>query len=101
MWLIVIQSVLLRYHALTTLRKAFVTAGRAVVDNTLKDVLKQAKAALHDKSLPVQRAAAEVCVSQNIFLNCPTDSTQILVVLYPSDDTNRAVPDVEYIVTTF
>lgn len=58
--LTVIQSVLLRYHALVALRKSIATAGRAITDSAMKDVLKQAKSALSDKALPVQRAAADV-----------------------------------------
>lgn len=54
------QSSILRYHALTALQKSLMTAKRAVGDTVFKDILKQMKAALADKSLPVQRAAAAV-----------------------------------------
>ncbi|EJD04810.1 clathrin-coated vesicle protein [Fomitiporia mediterranea MF3/22] len=76
------NSVLLRFHALTALRKALMTAGRAVPESTMKDVIKQSRQALNDKALPIQRAAAE-----------------ILIVLYPTGDGTRTVSDVESIVT--
>jgi hypothetical protein len=60
--LILSQNVLLRYHALVLLRKALTTARRAATDSTMKDIIKQMKNALLDKSLPVRRAAAEVRV---------------------------------------
>ncbi|KAI5117719.1 hypothetical protein M0805_001805 [Coniferiporia weirii] len=77
------NSVLLRVHALVALRKSLVTAGKAVTDSVMKDILKQSKQALADKSLPVQRAAAD-----------------ILLVLYPPGDGSRSVADVESIVVT-
>ena len=55
------QSCLLRYHALIALAKSLKTAKRAVQDSTTKDIIKQMKIALTDKSLPIQRAASEVC----------------------------------------
>ena len=57
------QSSILRYHALIALEKSLTTAKRAITDTVGKDIVKQMKAALCDKSLPVQRAAAVV----NIF----------------------------------
>ncbi|THH07979.1 hypothetical protein EW145_g3009 [Phellinidium pouzarii] len=77
------NTVLLRVHALTALRKALATAGKAVMDNVMKDILKQSKNALTDKALPVQRAAADT-----------------LIVLYPPGDGLRSVADVEAIVVT-
>jgi hypothetical protein len=56
----VVQSSLLRYHALVALQKSLSTAKRAVADGASKDILKQMKNGLTDKSLPVQRAAANV-----------------------------------------
>ncbi|KAL5476373.1 hypothetical protein ACEPAI_3473 [Sanghuangporus weigelae] len=76
------SSVLLRYHALTALRKASATAGKAVPESTMKDIIKHSRNALSDKALPVQRAAAD-----------------ILIVLYPPDDGTRSVSDVESIVS--
>ncbi|KAG5643615.1 hypothetical protein DXG03_000582 [Asterophora parasitica] len=57
------QSPLLRYHALVALRKSLTTAKRAVTDAALRDVLKQMRNGLGDKSLPVQREAASVLIA--------------------------------------
>ncbi|GLB35175.1 putative clathrin-coated vesicle protein [Lyophyllum shimeji] len=57
------QSSLLRYHALLALRKSLTTAKRAVTDAASKDIMKQMRNALSDKSLPVQRAAASVLIA--------------------------------------
>jgi hypothetical protein len=57
------QSCLLRYHALIALAKSLKTAKRAVQDSATKDIIKQMKIALTDKSLPIQRAASEVCLN--------------------------------------
>ncbi|KAJ7205156.1 clathrin-coated vesicle protein [Mycena haematopus] len=54
---------LLRYHALVALQNALTTASRAVTEASFKDVLKQMRAALTDKCLPVQRGAAEVIIA--------------------------------------
>ncbi|KAG7093998.1 hypothetical protein E1B28_007627 [Marasmius oreades] len=53
---------LLRYHALLALKKALIASKRAVQDSTFKDILKQAKSALTDKCLPLQRVASEVLI---------------------------------------
>ncbi|KAF8630604.1 hypothetical protein AX15_002831 [Amanita polypyramis BW_CC] len=71
------NSPLLRYSALVTLRNALTTAKRAVTDSATKDILKQSKYLLTDKSLPVQRAA-----------------TQVLIAMFPSD-THPTLADVE------
>ncbi|PPQ99633.1 hypothetical protein CVT24_005211, partial [Panaeolus cyanescens] len=57
------NSPLLRYHSLIALQKALSTAKRAVSEPTTKDILKQMRSALTDKSLPVQRAATQVLIS--------------------------------------
>ncbi|PFH53326.1 hypothetical protein AMATHDRAFT_55203 [Amanita thiersii Skay4041] len=57
------QSPLLRYTALNTLHKALITAKRAVTDSANKDIMKQTRSLLTDKSLPVQRAAAQVLIA--------------------------------------
>ncbi|KAJ7604033.1 clathrin-coated vesicle protein [Roridomyces roridus] len=57
------NSPLLRYHALSALQKSLTTASRAVTDAAFKDVVKQMRSALTDKSLPVQRGAAEVLIA--------------------------------------
>ena len=45
------------------LRKALVSAGRAVSDATMKDIVKNARNGLSDKAMPIQRAAADVSVT--------------------------------------
>ena len=55
---------LLRFHALTALQKSLSTAARAVTDSLSKDIVKQMKSALSDKTLSIQRAAAEVCLTE-------------------------------------
>lgn len=57
------QSPLLRYQALLALHKSLSQAKRAVPEATLKDVVKQMRNGLTDKSLPVQRAAAQVMIT--------------------------------------
>ncbi|TFK25105.1 clathrin-coated vesicle protein [Coprinopsis marcescibilis] len=54
---------LLRYQALMAFHQALTTAKRAVAEATLKDALKQMRNALSDKSLAVQRAAAQVIIT--------------------------------------
>lgn len=61
-----LQSPLLRYHALIALQKALSTGKRAVSEATTKDIIKQMRSALTDKSLAVQRAAAQVGFSDEI-----------------------------------
>lgn len=54
------SSPLLRYHALNALRKTMLTARKAVTDSAMKDTLKQMRNYLTDKSLAIQRIAADV-----------------------------------------
>jgi hypothetical protein len=54
------QTSILRYNALVALRKSLTTAKKAVTDAVSKDIIKQIKSGLNDKSLPVQRAATDV-----------------------------------------
>jgi hypothetical protein len=49
-----------RYHAVVALEKAISTAKRALTDSLLRDVIKQMRSALSDKSLPIIRAATSV-----------------------------------------
>ncbi|KAG8984939.1 hypothetical protein FRB93_006149 [Tulasnella sp. JGI-2019a] len=74
-------SVIVRYWAFVALGKSYKTAGRAFPDPTLKDLLKQARNALADKALSIQRAAAE-----------------LLLVLHTLPETIRSVLDVEQII---
>ncbi|EKM52639.1 uncharacterized protein PHACADRAFT_186750 [Phanerochaete carnosa HHB-10118-sp] len=75
------NSTIIRYHALLALEKAIRTAKRALTDSLLKDVIKQARSFLSDKSSPVVRAAC--CV---------------LTLLFPFGDDSKSLPDVEQMV---
>ncbi|KAG8856911.1 hypothetical protein FRB96_006174 [Tulasnella sp. 330] len=75
------SSMIVRYWAFVSLGKSYKTAGRAFPDPTLKDISKQARNALTDKALPIQRAAAE-----------------LLLVLHALPETIRTVLDVEQII---
>ena len=58
------------------LRKSLSTAGRAVSDAQMKDILKNARNGLSDKALPIQRAAADVRIIPPLLLTmltCETD----------------------------
>lgn len=55
-----LQSTIIRFHAITAMGKAVTTAKRALTDSNIRDVIKQARSALSDKSFPVVRAACEV-----------------------------------------
>lgn len=57
------NSPLLRYQALIALHKSLSTAKRAVSEATIKDILKQMRNGLTDKSLAVQRGVAQVIVT--------------------------------------
>lgn len=72
----------LRYHAVIALRKSLSTARRAATDAVTKDVVKQMKSALNDKSLPVRRAACEV-----------------LMVMYPLPGGDWVASEIESLVT--
>jgi HEAT repeat-containing protein 5 len=63
------QTPLLRYHSLLALRKSMTTAKRAITDSLAKDILKQTKYGLYDKSLAIQRVSAEVYhITDNVLL---------------------------------
>jgi hypothetical protein len=72
-----------------------VTAKRAVPDSALKDIVKQAKNALNDKCLVVQRVACEVEPRHLPPLRPRLMVTQILIVMYPIDDPARTTSDIE------
>ncbi|TFY57214.1 hypothetical protein EVG20_g8633 [Dentipellis fragilis] len=57
------NSIVVRYHAIVALRKSICNARRALTDAVAKDVIKQMKSALNDRSLPIRRAASEVLVA--------------------------------------
>ncbi|WWC87367.1 uncharacterized protein L201_002256 [Kwoniella dendrophila CBS 6074] len=56
-------SVILRVHAILAFSKSLQSAGKALPDGLLKDLLKSLRNGLQDKALPVQRACAEAFVS--------------------------------------
>lgn len=60
-------SVILRTHAVLAFRKSLVSAGRALPDAQVKDLLKQLRNGLQDKALPVQSACAEVFVNLHTY----------------------------------
>ncbi|KAH9052913.1 clathrin-coated vesicle protein [Lactarius deliciosus] len=76
------QPISLRYHAVIALRKSLSTARRAATDAVTKDIVKQMKSALNDKSLPVRRAACEV-----------------LMVMYPLPGGDWVASEIETIVS--
>jgi hypothetical protein len=87
----------MRYHALTTLRKALNSAKKALTDSLAKDVLKNMKNGLLDKALPVQRAATGVkyCASFG-----PTPILyfhQVLIAMF-SPEESVTLADVESVV---
>lgn len=55
-------SVILRTHAVSAFYKSLVSAGRALPDALVKDLLKQLRSGLQDKALPVQRVCAETFI---------------------------------------
>ncbi|WVQ83814.1 hypothetical protein IAT38_005958 [Cryptococcus sp. DSM 104549] len=56
-------SVILRTHAVLAFSKSLHSAGRALPDALVKDLLKSLRYGLQDKALPVQRATAETFIS--------------------------------------
>ncbi|WWD08143.1 hypothetical protein V865_006254 [Kwoniella europaea PYCC6329] len=56
-------SVILRVHAILAFSKSLQSAGKALPDGLLKDLLKSLRNGIQDKALPVQRACAEAFVS--------------------------------------
>lgn len=56
-------SVILRTHAILAFSKSLVSAGRALPDALVKDLLKHLRSGLQDKALPIQRACAETFIS--------------------------------------
>ncbi|KAI0258392.1 clathrin-coated vesicle protein [Gloeopeniophorella convolvens] len=75
-------TISLRYHAIVALRKSLSTARRAATDSATKDIIKQMKSALNDKSLPVRRAACEA-----------------LMVMYPLPGGDWTASEIEAVVS--
>ncbi|KAI9509814.1 clathrin-coated vesicle protein [Russula earlei] len=72
----------LRYHAIIALRKSLSKARRAATETVTKDIIKQMKSALNDKSFPVRRAACEV-----------------LMVMYPLPGGDWTASEIESVVS--
>ncbi|CAK9780383.1 putative clathrin-coated vesicle protein [Cutaneotrichosporon oleaginosum] len=60
-------SVILRTHAVSAFYKSLVSAGRALPDALVKDLLKQLRSGLQDKALPVQRVCAETFINLQLY----------------------------------
>ncbi|WVW78983.1 hypothetical protein I302_100946 [Kwoniella bestiolae CBS 10118] len=60
-------SVILRVHAIQAFSKSLHSAGKALPDGLLKDLLKSLRNGIQDKALPVQRACAETFVSLHTY----------------------------------
>ncbi|KAK8846574.1 hypothetical protein IAR55_005660 [Kwoniella newhampshirensis] len=56
-------SVILRTHAILAFSKSLQSAGKALPDVLVKDLVKSLRSGLQDKALPVQRACAETFIS--------------------------------------
>lgn len=70
------QSVLLRANAILAFSRCLVSAGKALPDVLVKDLLKALRAGLSDRALPVQRACAETFISLQMYTPaCPLQST--------------------------
>lgn len=57
------QPVILRYHALQAFQKSLLSAGKAVPEALGKDLLKQLRNGLSDKTLCIQRGCAEALIT--------------------------------------
>ena len=67
---------ILRCHAVFAFSKTLHSAGRALPDALVKDLLKALRSGLSDRALPIQRACAETFVS--LYMNtsaCPQQAT--------------------------
>lgn len=67
---------ILRTHAVLAFSKSLQSAGRALPDALVKDLLKALRAGLQDKALPIQRACAETFISLHTYtVACPLQAT--------------------------
>lgn len=67
---------MLRTHAVMAFAKCLVSAGRALPDALVKDLLKALRNGLSDKALPVQRACAETFINLQQYTSaCPLQAT--------------------------
>ncbi|KAL1408350.1 hypothetical protein Q8F55_005159 [Vanrija albida] len=60
-------SIILRSHAVYAFSKSLYSAGRALPDALVKDLLKHLRSGLQDKALPIQRACADTFVSLHLY----------------------------------
>ncbi|KAF8679927.1 Clathrin-coated vesicle protein [Rhizoctonia solani] len=88
------NSLLLRTHGLRAVARVIPTAGKALTDAATKDLMKQLKSCLTDKSMVLQREAAEVAkvlLALHAHLNqlrSPPEIEQILGLCVKSFDTS-------------
>ncbi|CAE6460561.1 unnamed protein product [Rhizoctonia solani] len=85
------NSLLLRTHGLRAVARVIPTAGKALTDAATKDLMKQLKSCLTDKSMVLQREAAEVLLALHAHLNqlrSPPEIEQILGLCVKSFDTS-------------
>ena len=66
----------MRSHAVLAFSKSLHSAGRALPDALVKDLLKVLRSGLSDRALPIQRACAETFISLQIYTSaCPLQAT--------------------------
>ncbi|CAE6356393.1 unnamed protein product [Rhizoctonia solani] len=85
------KSILLRTHALRAVARVIPTAGKAITDAAIKDLMKQLKSCLTDKSMVLQREGAEVLLALHAHLGqlrSPQEIEQILGLCVKSFDTS-------------
>ncbi|KAG8714844.1 hypothetical protein FRC11_006860 [Ceratobasidium sp. 423] len=85
------NSVLLRTHALRAVASVVPTAGKAITDAAVKDLVKQLRSCLTDKSMVLQREAAEVLLVLHTHmgqLRIPQEIEQILGLCVKAFDTS-------------
>lgn len=61
------MSVILRTHAVNAFAKSLISAGRALPDALVKDLLKHLRSGLGDKALPIQRSCAETFINLHMY----------------------------------
>ncbi|QRV99686.1 HEAT repeat protein [Ceratobasidium sp. AG-Ba] len=85
------NSILLRTYAFQAAAQTIPTAGKAITDNATKDLAKQLRACLADKSMALQRAAAETLLALHVHmghLRSPQEIEQIITICVRSFDTS-------------
>ncbi|KAF8593619.1 hypothetical protein BDV93DRAFT_566321 [Ceratobasidium sp. AG-I] len=84
------NSILLRTHALRAVSLSVSTAGKAITENTIKDLVKQLRVTLADKSMALQRSAAETLLAVHThlgLLRTPQEIEQIVTTCVRAFDT--------------